>query len=189
MVCGLQVWLGFILPHPFYGFILRVAWVGPTVGLSWFIRWDCIEWWLLWMCVEGIVWRNGSTSSNKPNSRSGRQSSGGVRKINAGNVVGIERAGEPFILWLDSLGPFTNQINPSAIQLPPAINEVLGSDATWLQWLTGKWCRIKIIKKGINRLEDGDWPVKSNHPSLINSWANQVQVNLSQGSWLAQEKN
>lgn len=88
--------------------------------------WDCIEWWLLWMCVEGIVWRNGSTSSNKPNSRSGRQSSGGVRKINAGNVVGIERAGEPFILWLDSLGPFTNQINPSAIQLPPAFNEVSG---------------------------------------------------------------
>lgn len=128
MVCGLQVWLGFILPastHPFYGFILRVAWVGPAVGLSWFIRWNCIECGLLWMCVEGI-WRNGSTSSIKPSSRSGRQSSGGVRKINAGNVVRIERAGEPFILWLDSLSPFTNQINPSAIQLPPAINEVSG---------------------------------------------------------------
>lgn len=92
MVCGLQVWLGFILPastHPFYGFILRVAWVGPAVGLSWFIRWNCIECGLLWMCVEGI-WRNGSTSSIKPSSRSGRQSSGGVRKINAGNVVRIE---------------------------------------------------------------------------------------------------
>lgn len=31
---------------------------------------------------------------------------GGVRKINAGNVVRIERAGEPFILWLDSLLTF-----------------------------------------------------------------------------------
>lgn len=92
-----------------------------SVGLHWLWNW----WWLLFMCVEGM-WRNGSTSSNKPSSRSGRQSSGGVRKINAGNVVGIVRAGEPFILWLDSLGPFTNQINPSAIQLPPAINEVSG---------------------------------------------------------------
>lgn len=104
--------------------------------------------------------------------------------------------------WLESRGRLNLlffDLTPSALLLiksilPPfnyhrRLTRFLGSDATWLQSLTGKWCRIKIIKKGINRLEYRDWPVKSNHPSLINSWANQVQVNLSQGSWLAQEKN